>query len=251
MPDPAPDTLDGPTDDPTDDAGAASFLPPDYLAAKRRRRANVAGAALLAVVTAGLGAAFVAADAGVRDQEARLAASSARIAVEAKRIEAVRSMQARQRAVARRAELAAGLLEPVPRSYLLAEVTNALPPGASLTELSLEARPRKPKPAEGTAYDKRKKSRKAEAEPEASALAYDVGVRVAGVAETDAQVGRFLTALSASPLFEHSGATATESFEQGGRRLRRFKLELSLRPDARAEVRDTDADSTDRLAGAE
>lgn len=217
------------------DAPAGSFLPPDYLAAKRRRRANVIGAALLAIVTASLASAFAAADSGVREQQARLTAASARLATEAGRIEAVRAMQARQRSVARRAELAAGLLEPVPRSYLLAEVTNALPPGASLTELSIDAKPRKPEPPKGTAYDKRKKSKK-EAEPEASALAYDVTVKVAGLADTDGQVGHFLANLSASPLFVHSGATATEAFERDGRWLRKFRLELSLVPGAEAET---------------
>ena len=50
-------------------------------------------------------------------------------------IEEVKDLQQKQEIMARQAELASSLLEKVPRSNLLAEITNSLPNGVSLIDL--------------------------------------------------------------------------------------------------------------------
>src|SRR4051812_30418636 len=60
----------------------------------------------------------------------------------AKRIVQVQQMQEKQRTMAHQAELSASLLEKVPRSFILAELTNALPAGVSLTDFTLDAKRR-------------------------------------------------------------------------------------------------------------
>ena len=59
----------------------------------------------------------------------------------ARKIEQVKRMHEQQREVVHHAELAASLVERVPRSNMLAEITNALPIGVSLIDLSMTSTP--------------------------------------------------------------------------------------------------------------
>ena len=67
------------------------------------------------------------------------------ISAQAQRIRQADMMQEKQRTMARQAELAASLLEKVPRSFILAEITNAMPPGVSLIDFNLESKLRNAK----------------------------------------------------------------------------------------------------------
>ena len=115
-----------------------SFLPDDYLQRKRQRRANLICAGLFVMVVGGVGTSFTLAERSLRSVELRAADVDREYADAAKRIEQVQRMQDRQKKMSRQAELTAELLEKVPRSYVLAEVTNSLPAGVSLLDLVLE-----------------------------------------------------------------------------------------------------------------
>lgn len=134
-----------------------SFLPEDYLARKARRRANILCGALSVVVMGTIGTAFALSERSMRGLDAELAEVDARYAEAAGRIDAVKRMHAKQKQIVQQAELAAALVEKVPRSNVLATFTNSLPPGVSLLDLSLESRVRQPStPAGGaTAFDAR------------------------------------------------------------------------------------------------
>ena len=223
------------------DATDTSFLPEDYLARKAARRTNVFCAALFLAALAAVTVTFIVRERGLRAVEKRHDEVARQYADAAKRIAQVQAMQAQQAAMVRRAELTASLLEKVPRSYLLASITNALPPGSSLIDLSLEAKVRKPAPAAKTAYDKRKKEK---AEPEAVALAYDVTLKITGMADTDEQVSDFLSNLKQIDLFEHTGGTETGVFLRDGKPLRKFVVEVAIRPDAAVPVARVDETRT-------
>jgi Tfp pilus assembly protein PilN len=166
----------------------------------------------------------------------------ARYADEAGQIEAVKRMHAKQRQIVQHAELAAALVEKVPRSNVLAEFTNSLPAGASLLEVSLESRPQAAKPAAapGTAFDARVAAaggaaaaqKKQASEPPK----FDVYIKLTGVAETDVQVAQFISKLTASPLLRDVNLVETNTFGKDKATLRRFQLELMISPTA--EVRD-------------
>lgn len=210
-----------------------SFLPDDYLARKAARRANLLCAGLFLGALAVVTITFVVRERGLRRVEREYDDVAAQYAEAAKNIAQVQAMQARQGAMARRAELAASLLEKVPRSYLLASITNALPPGSSLIDVALDAKVRKPAAPTKTAYDKRKK---AEQPREAVALAYDVTLKITGMADSDARVSDFLAGLKKIDLFEHTGGTETSVFLRDGRPLRKFVVEVAIRPDAAVKV---------------
>src|SRR6476659_9484829 len=119
-----------------------SFLPEDYLALKAARRTNVICAVLFIAVIDGIGGFFYVGDQKDRLVNDRYAQMSREIMEKAKRIDQVKQMQEKQKTMAHQAELTSSLLEKVPRSYLLAEITNAMPTGVSLVEFSMDSRRR-------------------------------------------------------------------------------------------------------------
>src|SRR5688572_30248207 len=117
-----------------------SFLPDDYLERKARRRANALCAGVSVIVMGAIASAFWFTERSMSGVEARAAAVDKQFSDAARSIEQVNKMKAQQQKIVHQAELAASLVEKVPRSNLLAEFTNALPAGTSLLDLSLESR---------------------------------------------------------------------------------------------------------------
>ena len=124
-----------------------SFLPDDYLENKAQRRANVICAILFLVTMVSIGLAFATSERSLSEVERKHAKVEQDFTDAAKRIQMVQQMQEKQRTMAHQAELTASLLEKVPRSLILAKITNSLPQGVSLTDFSLtstNAMPRRP-----------------------------------------------------------------------------------------------------------
>ena len=119
-----------------------SFLPDDYLDLKAQRRTNAICASLFALVVIGAGAAFHITEKSMKSIEHDYADITRRYAEAAAPIERFKKMQDQQKRMEAHAALSASLLEKVPRAYLLAEITNALPVNVSLLDFTLDARPR-------------------------------------------------------------------------------------------------------------
>jgi Tfp pilus assembly protein PilN len=229
-----------------------SFLPDDYLERKAQRRANVICATLFVIVVGAIGSAFKLAEDSLKDVERRHADVETQYADAAKRIEQVQQMQEKQRTMARQAELTAQLLERVPRSFVLAEVTNALPEGVSLIDLALDSKVRRPvsvpNPSANTSFEQRRQAAAAAAgqkaqQPEQQAVQYDVTIKVVGMAYTDVQVAKFIANLNRSDMLQDVNLVVTDQFnpdskqrdpnkDDPGADMRKFEITLSLRPDA-------------------
>jgi len=233
-----------------------SFLPDDYLATKRQRRTNAICALLFVAVIGGIASAFALTQRALRDVEHQHADVERRYTEAAKRIEQVRHMQEKQRRMAHQAELTASLLEKVPRSYLLADITNALPGGVSLIDFTLESRKRVTvkETKSQTAMDARKKAEAAK-KNSASALPdlpepklMDVSMKVTGSAPTDIEVAAFIKRLGDSPVFKEVNLLVSDQFKRNGASgpdapttslpQRRFVLELLLNGDTRVTAVD-------------
>jgi Tfp pilus assembly protein PilN len=204
-----------------------SFLPDDYLERKAQRRTNAICAALFLVVMVAIGATFTYSDRSVHDLEREDEQVSQQYTEAAKRIDLVKELQDKQRRMATQAELAASLLEKVPRSFVLAEITNALPAGVSLLDLSMDSKLRNvPPPVAKTAFD----AKRSDGTPQLEApKIYDVTVRISGVAYTDVQVAQFITRLNQSKLLNSVDLIISDEFKQGDQQqLRKFQIEAML-----------------------
>jgi Tfp pilus assembly protein PilN len=212
-----------------------NFLPEDYLVRKAQYRTNVICATLFIFMISGIAIAFTIAERAMRGAEQRHASVERQYTDAAKRIQLMQTMRQKQLVLARQAELSASLIDRVPRSYMLAEITNLLPQGVYLTDLDMEMRKKSSTPVLKTAFEK--KTTKVKKEPTAKLPPppdpYDTVVRIGGVAETDAQVAKVISAVKDSKIFRDVNLLiSTQMDRTETNALRRFTLEMTLNPTA-------------------
>lgn len=221
-----------------------SFLPEGYVERKAQRRMNAVCAVLFILVMAGVSTAFFLREQTTQKIRSEFAKVDEQYVAEAKRIEQVKQMQDKQKRMSHQAELTASLLERVPRTYILAEITNSLPAGTALLDLNLDSKARVktvPKEQPKTPYEQKKAAREAQksAESQGPALpevkVYDVSLKLTGIATNDVQVAEFMNKLSRSEIFKDVNLVISETFKQEEQMLRRFQIDLMLRPDAQIQ----------------
>jgi Tfp pilus assembly protein PilN len=222
-----------------------SFLPEDFLERKLHRRTAWAGAALIAGATVTMGFLTLRANAAVRVAERSHAQIQRAYDDAAVRFAKLRDEQDGHRKVIHQATLAATLIERIPPSIILAELTNRLPDGASLMDVTLESRPRPEAPAaSATIYDAKKAALEARRKADAVALpensSLETAVRISGLADTDVEVAHYLSELSRAPLFQDVSLLISEAHTvpgKSGKTLRRFQIQMTVNPDVRLTPR--------------
>jgi Tfp pilus assembly protein PilN len=210
-----------------------SFLPDDYLERKAQRRTNVICALLFVIVMSAIAGAFTITDRSIKKVESQHNEVEVQYTEAAKQIDQVQKMQDKQRTMAMQAELTASLLEKVPRSYLLAEITNSMPGGVSLLDFKLTSSKKNVEQArQQTAFEKKKsgKSKPAAdaAKPQAQPAVYEVKLDMVGIATTDVQVAQFISKLNQSALLRDVNLLISDEHAQGSEKLRRFQIEAWL-----------------------
>lgn len=222
-----------------------SFLPEDYLELKTQRRTNAICASLFALVAMFVAGAFYVTERMVRKVETEYTDVLHTYTDAARPIEQFHVMQDKQRQMESQAALSASLLEKVPRSYLLAEITNALPEHVSLIDFGLEAKLRQnnagPVKAPVTMYEQKlaeiEKEKALAAHPVAKPREYDVYLKVTGMADNDQHVAAFMKALSASKLLTDVNLVVSDEYQPSptDEKIRKFQIELQLSPDAKVD----------------
>jgi Tfp pilus assembly protein PilN len=229
-----------------------SFLPDDYFAKKRARRTNLICSALFVVVMAGVTGAFLVSERMTRSIEKRHAAIELQYAEAAKRLKQVSEMQNKQKQMAQQAELTASLLEKVPRSYLLADITNKMPAGLSLLDFEMVSRIVQQPVKQVSDFEKKKAELDAQNSGKKLTAAppppkqYEINMKMTGVAASDVLVAQFLKELSKSKLLKDVNLVISDEFTQDKTKLRKFQIEAVLNP--AAQVNANDADKKEKTA---
>lgn len=219
-----------------------SFLPDDYVRDTREKRRGFASIALFAVVLGAVLAAFLVTNrqwTEIRTAQAEVneaTESAAGGIAEMRKLEAIRAQ------MMEKAELARGLLEPVPRSVLLACLVNTMPEAVSLLSLELvseEIKPEKPAASEtargGDAKSRRSaRSKEPAAPPKPEPIRRSVLVNVTGIAGDDIEVSRWMNELSRIPLLSSVRLETSEEQAVDGRAMRQFRISMRIAPDADA-----------------
>ena len=207
-----------------------NLLPDDYVARQAQKRTNLLCSALFGVVVAGLLTAAVVSERSYR--HTREVSARVRQAYEdaGKLITQLQELEARRQRMLDKANRTAALLERVPRSYLLAAVTEALPEGSSLTRFKLEATQQITiSGADKTRYEALKAKRRRAVR---KSVDLDVQIGVTGLAATDVQVARFIAAMARCPLVALVELVYSQEKKIESRIVREFKVILVLKPDA-------------------
>jgi hypothetical protein len=215
-----------------------SFLPEDYLETKRQRRTNVICAILFSLTMGGIAVGFSVMEKSLRQAEKDNADACKQYADAASRIELERQMQEKQLKMNNQAELTASLLEKVPRSVLLAELTNAKPLGVSFLDVILDSRVRQhtAQAAGKTQFEMKRAAEEAKAGKAApQAKLYDVSVRITGICDNDIQVSQFIAKLNRSKLVKDVNLLISDEYTVVNQKMRKFQIEMMIDPTAEVQ----------------
>ncbi|MDY6914163.1 MAG: PilN domain-containing protein [Planctomycetota bacterium] len=207
-----------------------NLLPDDYIEQQRNSRANRMCLVLFLVVMTGvITAAIVSERSGQHTQEI-LDRIEADYTEAARRIEQMHRLQGQKHVMLHKAELTAALQERVPRSHLLAVITNARPQGTSLLKFALypertcNNNASSSKSEKNSKFAKAKNSRRA-VKPKSVTMT----MQVTGLAATDVEVARFIANLARNPLLLSVDLLYSQETVINDVPVREFQVELKLK----------------------
>lgn len=229
-----------------------SFLPEDYVNQTAEHRKNIVSLLLFGVVMVTVFGAFLVTNrqwTQVRHDQIRINEETEKAATD---ILKMQELEGKRGQMVDKAELAMTLIEPVPRSVLLAMLVNAMPERLSLLDFNLKSEEiKKPKPKSDKEADTKKKpdapkavaaKGKAKADaadkdadkagPKPEPTRYLILVSMTGVAPSDIEVSRYMNALSSISILKGVRLDSTEEKEVDGLVVRQFKISLRIDPDA-------------------
>jgi Tfp pilus assembly protein PilN len=207
-----------------------SFLPEDYLDRKISRRTNLICVGLFIVMIAAIGAAFFVQNRQDQGTRAELIQVNDSFTKRAEQLRQIKELQDRQQQMIEKAKVVRQLVERVPRSIILAEMVNNMPPALSLLEFELET---KAAPAQRslTAIDRAKAKQQKDQDKDAGKVEIvprHVLVEIEGIAKVENQITEFMGNLTHHPLFENVGLAFIENDTIEKTDLFRFRITMDL-----------------------
>ena len=213
-----------------------NLLPEDYLARRSQQRANVLCLVLFAVVIAGVVGAAVVSEDKASQARANREEVNAQYREASQLIAQMQQLEAKKSDVIAKAQMASELFERVPRSCLLATLTNALPPGGSLTRVRLKTeRPNaRQQVTKGKSKFRARRAQRTSAKKKTSVKRppLKVTLEVMGLAQTDVEVAQFLANMQNCPLMKSVEMGFSEEEKIGEAIVRKFNVTMELKPDA-------------------
>ncbi len=215
-----------------------NLLPKDYIEGRLRHRANVLCLAMFIVVMVGvIGAAIVSQRSSRHAEEV-----DERVRKEyegaARLIQQMQQLELEKQKLQQKAMAAASLIERVPRSTLLAIVTNSLPKHASLLRFEISTKKRESRKTQN------RNSRGARGSKFASVSANRstgtsptvVTLKITGLANTDVEVARFIAKMARNPLIKSVDLVYSQetSPDKDKAPVREFQVKAELEPNTDA-----------------
>jgi len=226
------------------------FVPEDYVQSSELRRTNVMYIVLFVIVMAGLVGSFLTIKVRQRAVVAKEVLVNQKLSQARDAIKQFEDLQERKKEMLKTALTTAELLEPIPRSVLLASITNNLPPGASLIRLKAVQKESKPvakntgKPQtqqEANKPDSKYQAAQAKKEEQNQQPVVTMNIEIEGIAPTDLQVAAFIKNLTTSILLENVALVESKELKIKDTIFRQFKLTASLKKDVHLTPEDIKA----------
>jgi hypothetical protein len=166
-------------------------------------------------------------------------------------IKKVDALQAKSKAMMKTALTTAELLEPLPRSVLLASLTNSLPVGVSLVQLNLvqkESKQLRAAVEANTKFDKASQAQQSQKDAKASEgenkispeKLLETQIDIEGLAASDLQVAAYIERLNSSILLENVALVESKEQKIDDVTFRQFKLTAMLKKDVHLTKEDVD-----------
>lgn len=225
-----------------------NFVPEEYIKNSKSFRTNLIYLAMLAVVMLGLGGSFAITKIRQRGLAAKEKVLNAKMAEAQESIKKFEQLQQDRSKMMKAALTTTELLEPVPRSVLLASVTNSLPMGVSLSKLKLVQRQPQGQRNSNSSASKyaRVQAEKTKTQSKSAEKLLETSIDIEGFAASDIQVAAYIQKLGECELLDNVSLVESSSNSvksQTDSSLRHFKLTAMLGTDVQIT-----ASSVERIA---
>jgi hypothetical protein len=138
--------------------------------------------------------------------------------------------------------MTAELLEPVPRSIILASLTNNLPSGVSLLDFQLKEKETQTlKPSAQQKTSSKYAAANSKADSQESKQMVETNIQIKGIAPSDIQVADFIARLDRAILFDNVSLVESKETEIEKIKYRQFHLKALIRSDLTLTKEDIDA----------
>jgi len=213
-----------------------NFVPDDYVQSSESRRANLMCLVLFSVVMAVLGGSFVMIKIRQRACGAEESLVNAKMARMQESIKKFEELQTKRKEMMRTALTTAELLEPVPRSVVLASLTNSLPAGVSLLKVGLLQKELSKAAQASAAKSKYQVAQEQQASPEpepriTAEKQIETHMEIEGLSPSDLQVAAYIERLGGSILLTNVALVESKEKKVDNTSFRQFKLTAMLRPE--------------------
>lgn len=228
-----------------------NFVPDDYIQQRQSNRANSLYLILLVAVLCGIGATFSVLKMRQRSVQVELAQLSRQLSQAKDQIAKLEELKSKNKTRLNVMMMTASLIEPVPRSVLLACLTNNLPAGVSLTTLEMKEKekPKTPtvaptksgtakKPAAAAAGKAGSTPAKVEPDLPSAPPEPEVTLMIQGLAPSDIEVANYIANLNESILFDQVQLVQSEERDVEGIKFREFRLAARIRPELKLTRKD-------------
>jgi Tfp pilus assembly protein PilN len=218
-----------------------NFVPNDYIQQRQSSRANLMYLTLLAALLGGIGVTFSVIKMRQSVVGRELAAINAKMMEAKEQITQLEELKTKGKTMMKSMVMTAELLEPVPRSVILACLTNNMPSGVSLLEMQLVEKENKvlaapaaksaatAAPAKTTQYQSAAAKNQKAAAPETKTV-LATNLEIEGIAPSDIEVASFIASLSGSILLDSVELVQSKEQDIDGVKFRQFRLRTSLKP---------------------
>ncbi|MBN2512334.1 MAG: PilN domain-containing protein [Sedimentisphaerales bacterium] len=221
-----------------------NFVPNDYIQQRQSSRANLMYLTLLAALLGGIGVTFSVIKMRQSVVGRELAAINAKMMEAKEQITQLEELKTKGKTMMKSMVMTAELLEPIPRSVVLACLTNNMPSGVSLLEMQLvekenkvlatpaakpaaAAAPAKPG-AKTTQYQSAAAKNQKAAAPETKTVLQS-NLEIEGIAPSDIEVASFIASLSGSILLDSVELVQSKEQDIDGVKFRQFRLRTSMK----------------------
>jgi Tfp pilus assembly protein PilN len=215
------------------------FVPEDYIQRKESHRANFFYLALVGVIAAAMLGTFGVIKVRQKAVEKEVKAVDERTAIVQQSIKQLENLQNQRREMMKTALLAAELIEPLPRSVILALVTNALPDGVRLLRVQIVQK-KLPQTATAGKTPNQYNAAKTGAERKTQDQDYTTVLEIEGLAASDIGVADYIASLSEAKLLENVYLAYSMQKELDKTTYRQFKLTAQVRDNLTITNEDVD-----------
>ena len=228
-----------------------NFVPDDYVQSNESRRTNVMYLILLLIMMAVLGGSFATIKMRQKTLNAKEKVINSKLEDAEVAIRQYEQLQKKRRAMMKTALTTAELLEPVPRSVLLASLTNNLPSGVSLIRLNIiqkepkrTATKAKATAAVDTAMNKYQKAQMGNTGETELVISteklIETYIDIEGIAPSDRQVAAYIQLLSSSSILDNVALVESKEYKIEDVISRQFKLKAVLAKNAHLTKEDVE-----------